>query len=80
MHRTREALIRSRDGMTRFSYAWGPLCRWPGASVEDVRERVITEIGVLREVLPQAHSTYEKPSPERRALRCIGSTDFRKFA
>lgn len=46
MHRTREALIRSRDGMTRFSYAWGPLCRWPGLTPDQVRERVYAELAV----------------------------------
>lgn len=32
--------IKERDWLTRFSYARGPLCRWPGATVDQVTEAV----------------------------------------
>lgn len=36
--------ILARDSMTRFSYAWGPLCRWPELSVEQVKEQVLKDL------------------------------------
>lgn len=40
MFEDRRASILERDSLTRFTFAWGPLCRWPGATVDQVRERV----------------------------------------
>lgn len=41
VHLTRRDVILSRAPMTRFSYAWGPLCRWPDVPTpEQVREMV----------------------------------------
>lgn len=42
--------IKERDWLTRFSYARGPLCRWPGATVDQVKEAVEH---ALREVPPR---------------------------
>lgn len=47
--------IKERDCLTRFSHAWGPLCRWPGATVEQVEKRVRDELALLRQVLRQNH-------------------------
>lgn len=42
--------IKERDWLTRFSYARGPLCRWPGATVDQVKEAVKR---ALREAPPR---------------------------
>ena len=52
---SRRDSIVERDPLTRFSYAWGPLCRWPGATVEQVEKRVRDELALLRQVLRQNH-------------------------
>lgn len=39
--------IKERDWLTRFSYARGPLCRWPGATVDQVEDRVRIELARL---------------------------------
>jgi len=37
--------IKERDWLTRFSYARGPLCRWPDAPTpENVRKRVLRDM------------------------------------
>lgn len=47
--------IKERDWLTRFSCARGPLCRWPGATVEQVEKRVRDDLALLRQVLRQNH-------------------------
>lgn len=44
---TREREIRERDPLTRFSYAWGPLTRYPGCSVASVKRAVCDELAAL---------------------------------
>lgn len=41
---TRRTIIQERDFLTRFSYAHGLLCRWPGATIEQIRERVLEDL------------------------------------
>ena len=51
LHATPEqvrAAILEREPRTRFTYAWGPLCRWPGLTPQQVRERVQIEVQTVR--------------------------------
>jgi hypothetical protein len=41
---TQRDVIQSQRPMTRFSYAWGPLCRWPWLSPDEVRLAVEREL------------------------------------
>ncbi len=41
VHLTRRDVILSRAPMTRFSYAWGPLCRWPDVPELDEVRRIV---------------------------------------
>ena len=45
--KSRLEYIKERDWLTRFSYAWGPLCRWPGATIEHVEKRVRDDLARL---------------------------------
>jgi hypothetical protein len=36
--------IKERDCLTRFSYAWGPLCRWPWLTPDEVKIAVEREL------------------------------------
>ncbi len=38
------AAIVAADPLTRFSYAWGPLARWPDWSVEQVKDQVLKDL------------------------------------
>lgn len=64
--------ILSRDWMTRFTYSDGPLCRWPGATVDQVKRWVLDDLSVLHNAIGH------KPS-DGNALRigapCIGVAD-----
>lgn len=47
----RRSAIRERDPLTRFSYAWGPLTRYPGCSIEEVRRVVQVDCAELSDEL-----------------------------
>lgn len=69
LHATPEqvrAAILEREPRTRFTYAWGPLCRWPGLTPQQVREEVAKELFLLRRVLQDDAATYDAPPTELR--------------